>query len=429
MDRDNSACSGSRVVVGIRYNLGPTGQGGVTMPLDIIPLDSVSEEHLQRLVEDHEQESKTIEFKLELPGSGHEEHKKFLAAITSFANTVGGDLIYGVQAPNGIAEKVLGLNGDLDAAMSRLENLIRTATQPRVTAYNFRLIPVSSGNKVLVFRISRSWALPHRVILGGHDKFYGRNSTGKYELDVPQLRSLFLLSETTADRIRNFRAERISLILSGQTPIALEPGPKTILHVVPFNAFGGGQTFPVSKIYDRDFLPLLPPGDYGGVSKRHNFDGIVTYSHMGATSLAPSYLQLFRTGIIESVDTRLIQVADSTRGGVGEGQITIWGESFEQQMLGDVQQYLNNVQASLGVTPPVIIMLSLLNVKGAFMYTTMPYNVKRIDRDHLLVSEVMAETLLDTGQLLKPVFDIIWNACGYAESPYYGSDGKRKAGK
>lgn len=399
------------------------------MPLDTIPLDNVSEEHLKRLVEDHEQESKTIEFKVELPGSGYEEHKKFLASITSFANTVGGDLIYGVQAPNGVAKKVLGLNGDLDAAMSRLENLIQTAIQPRVTAYSLRLIPLSNGNKVLVFRISRSWALPHRVTLGGHDKFYGRNSTSKYELDVPQLRSLFLLSETTADRIRNFRAERVSLILSDQTPVSLRAGPKTVLHVVPFNAFGGGQTFPVSKIYDQNFLPLLPPGGGGGgVSKRHNFDGIVTYSHMGDDP-SPSYLQLFRTGIIESVDTGIIQVADVARIGVAEGQITISGESFERQVLGDVQQYLN-VQGSLGVTPPVVIMLSLLTVKGASMYTMMPFKQKWIDRDHLLVPEVMAETFtVDVGELLKPVFDVIWNACGYAESPFYDSDGKRKAGK
>jgi hypothetical protein len=398
------------------------------MPLDTIPLDSVSEEHLQRLVEDHEQESKTIEFKLELPGSSYEEHKKILAAITSFANTVGGDLIYGVQAPNGVAKKVLGLNGDLDAAMSRLENLIRTAIQPRITSYNVRLIPVSNGNKVLVFRISRSWALPHRVTLGGHDKFYGRNSTSNYELDVPQLRSLFLLSETTADRIRNFRAERVSLILSGETPVPMGAGSKTVLHVVPFNAFAGGQTFPVSKIYDQNFLPLSPPGNYGGVSKRHNFDGIVTYSHMGDHP-SPSYLQLFRTGIIESVDTGIIGMVDATMPGVAGGQITIWGDSFEKQALGDVQQYLNNVQASLGVTPPVVIMLSLLTVKGAVMYTQMTFKPKRIDRDHLLIPEVMAETLtVDVGELLKPVFDVIWNACGYAESPYYGSDGKRKAG-
>ena len=30
----------------------------------------------------------------------------------------------------GVAETILGLNGDLDAAMTRLENLIRTAVQP-----------------------------------------------------------------------------------------------------------------------------------------------------------------------------------------------------------------------------------------------------------------------------------------------------------
>ena len=391
------------------------------MPLDIIPLDSVSEEHLQRLVEDHEQESKTIEFKLELPGSSYEEHKKFLAAITSFANTIGGDLIYGVKAPNGVAEEVIGLNGDLDAAMSRLENLVRTAIQPRVTAYTPKLIPMSNGKKVLVFRISRSWALPHRVTLGSHDKFYGRNSTGKYELDVPQLRSLFLLSESTADRIRNFRAERISLILSGQTPIALAPGPKTVLHVVPFDAFSGGRSFDVSRIYDSNILPLQPLSTSRGLSSRHNFDGIVTYSYIGERTPPPSYLQLFRSGIIESVDTRQINTYDKE-------QLMIPGTSWEDKLLGAVRQYFD-IQANIGVTPPIVVMLSLLNVKGAKMfggYSSFPED-EMIDRDHLLVPEVMAESFTpDCARLLKPTFDVVWNACGYSGSFGYGADGQRK---
>ena len=390
------------------------------MPLDIISLNSVSEEHLQRLVEDHEQEGKTLEFKLKLPGSSHEEHKKFLAAITSFSNTVGGDLIYGVQAPNGVAEKVLGLSGDLDAAMSRLENLIRTAIQPRVTAYNLRLIPVSNGNKVLVFRVSRSWALPHRVTLGSHDKFYGRNSTGKYELDVPQLRSLFLLSETTADRIRNFRTERISLILSGQTPIALAPGPRTVLHVVPFDAFSGGRTFDVSRIYDPEIRSLRPLTVNSGFSSRHNFDGIVTYSDIGDKTPIPSYLQLFRSGIIESVDTRQINTYDKE-------QLMIPGTGWEDILLGAVRQYFD-IQANIGVTPPIVVMLSLLNVKGARMsggYSS--FGDDRVDRDHLLVPEVMAESFTsDCAQVLKPSFDAIWNACGYSGSAGYGADGQRK---
>lgn len=391
------------------------------MPLDIIPLDKVSEEHLQHLCEDREQESKTIEFKSELPGSSYDEHKKFLAAITSFANTLGGDLIYGVKAPNGVAEEAIGLNGDLDAAMNRLENLIQTATEPRVTAYIPRLISLLNGNKVLVFRISKSWALPHRVNLGGHDKFYGRNSTGKFELDVPQLRSLFLVSATTADRIRNFRAERVSLILSGQTPITLAPGPKTVLHVVPFNAFSGEHTFDISRIYNTNFHQLHPLTG-SGVSSRHNFDGIVTYSDMGRDSPPPSYLQLFRNGIIESVDTRLIRNHDD--------QLNIPGTRWEEQLLKAVRQYFD-IQANIGVTPPLIVALSLLNVKGAKMFVGYnPFGMdeeEKIDRDHLLVPEVMAEGFTsEIPALFKPTFDVVWNACGHPGSYGYGPDGQRK---
>ena len=416
---DVVACSGSRGMCILSVQL---GQGGLAMPLDIIPLDSVSEEHLQRLCEDREQESKTIEFKSALPGSSHDEHKKFLAAITSFANTVGGDLIYGIQAPNGVAEEVLGLGGDLDAEMSRLENLIRTATQPRVTAHSLRLIPLANGNKVLVFRTSRSWALPHRVTLGGHDKFYGRNSTSKFELDVPQLRSLFMLSESTAERIRNFRAERISLILSGQTPIALAPGPKTVLHVVPFDAFSGGRTFDVSRIYDHDIRPLRPLGTQSGLNSRHNFDGTVTYSYIGEDTPPPAYLQLFRSGIIESVDTRQINTWHN-------GPLMIPGTSWENMLLNAVRQYFD-IQANIGVIPPLVVMLSLLHVKGAKMYVERSYTLMEentVDRDHLLVPEVMAESFTaDIAQRLKPTFDAVWNACGYPGSAGYGDDGQRR---
>jgi hypothetical protein len=271
------------------------------MPIDNIFLASLTEEHFQRLIADREQENKFIEFKSVLPGNGHEDHKNFLASFSSFANTAGGDLIYGIQAPNGVAEQLLGLDGDLDAAINRLENIIRTGLQPRVTGYSVVPISLASGRKLLVFRIPRSWGLPHRVTLGGHDKFYGRSSAGKYALDVSELRALFQLSESTADRIKNFRAERVLSILSSQTPVPLAPGPFTVIHVVPFNAFSGGQMFDVSRKYDRNFLPLSPMVHAGQLSYRHNMDGIVTYSVQRAPARSRSYLQLFRSGIIESV--------------------------------------------------------------------------------------------------------------------------------
>ncbi len=354
-----------------------------------------------------------------LPGNSYDDKKEFLADFTSFANTVGGDLIYGIRAPNGVAEEVVGLSDDLDAETNRLENLIRTGIQPRITAYVVKAVPLMTGRKVLVFRISRSWALPHRVTIGSHDKFYGRNSTGKYALDVPELRSLFLLSESTADRVRNFRAERVSLILSHQTPVPLTPGPRTVLHVVPFNAFGATQAFDVSRKYDRDFLPLLPMAHSSGYSYQHNFDGIVTFNAFAKNETSLSYLQLFRSGIIESVDAQMVRM--------NHGTLMMSGQSWEDQMLSAVEQCFN-IQSSLGVVPPILVMLSLLSVKGATMYTG-PFSSSgdAVNRDHLLAPEALAESFTsDPGQLLKPAFDAIWNAFGYSGSFNYGADGKRR---
>jgi hypothetical protein len=156
-------------------------------------------------------------------------------------------------------------------------------------------------------------------------------------------------------------------------------------------------------------------------------DGITLMVSLPTPTLAkipflPSYLQLFRNGIIESVDARAINTYE-------EGQLTISGKAWEEGLLKALKQYFD-IQAHIGTTPPIVIMLSLLDVKGAIMEVSRPFHPERVDRDHLLVPEVMADTFsVEPGQLLKPAFDVAWNACGYPRSLSYGDDGKRKAGQ
>ena len=382
------------------------------MPLDAIPIDSLSEEHLQRLVHDKEQENKTIEFKLELPGNGHSGKREFLADFTSFANTGGGDLIYGMRASNGIAQEVVGLNGDLDAEMNRLESIIRTAIQPRITGYSTKLIPLANGKNVLVFRVPRSWALPHRVTLESHDKFYGRNSTGKYALDVPELRALFVLSETTADRIRAFRADRLALIGAGETPILLPNGPKTVLHIVPINAFAPGMNLDVS-VLENDIRGLHPLTASGELNYRHNFDGFVTFSNARDSDEALGYVQIFRNGAIEVVDANLIRVS--------RGKSIIPGRRWEEALTKQLPSYFEK-QRQLGIQPPVFVMLSVLYVKGYSMLgsdSVAPFEMSGspIDRDMLICREIMVENFANApAQLMKPAFDGVWNAAGFPRS-------------
>ena len=52
---------------------------------------------LQNLIDHQVREGKVIEYKRDLYGNTDSEKKEFLADVSSFANTVGGDLIIGMD--------------------------------------------------------------------------------------------------------------------------------------------------------------------------------------------------------------------------------------------------------------------------------------------------------------------------------------------
>ena len=72
------------------------------MSLVDIPLDQISESDLQRLIATQAPDSVYIDYKEITYGRSDEQHREFLADISSFANTVGGDLIIGMTEASGI---------------------------------------------------------------------------------------------------------------------------------------------------------------------------------------------------------------------------------------------------------------------------------------------------------------------------------------
>lgn len=185
------------------------------MAFDNRALEAIDESDLQALIDDGVAEGKTIEYKQELPGNDHEAVREFLSDVSSFANAAGGHLIFGVREDGGLPVEIDGLqNINVDQVKQRLENSIRDNMEPRLPGVAVQEISLQSGDVVIIIRISRSWALPHVVKFQRHWRFYSRNSAGKYPLDVAELLAAFGLSETMADRIKSFRNERLSMIVS-----------------------------------------------------------------------------------------------------------------------------------------------------------------------------------------------------------------------
>ena len=263
----------------------------------------------------------------------------------------------------------------------------------------------------IIVRVPNSLNRPHMVVFKQWSRFYSRNSAGKYQLDVHELRSAFIASESVADRIRQFRIERIDAILQGNTPETLSGKSYVCIHMIPVAAYDPSFSFDIARVRE----PLLPIGRQG-YNLRVNFDGRL-FSTTVPTGEVVAYVQLFRNGVIEAVDC---QMTDKYLPSV----------AYEKGIIDSVSDYTWFYRKHEMQTP-VLVGLTLLNVKGFRMGRDGTYDIGRpIDRDHLILPDRFAESIdFDATSFLRPCFDQIWNACGYGRSMNYNENGNWTPGR
>ncbi len=383
-------------------------------------IEQISSEDLQTLVDNAVAERKTIEYKRSLPGNADQKKKEFLADVSSFANASGGDLIFGIieDAHTGLPSSVEGLIiENVDQEITRLESIIRDGIEPRLMSIAIKAVNLSNSRVVILIRIPKSWASPHRVSFKGHAKFYSRGTNGKYPMDVSELRVAFNLSETLVEKIRNFKLDRISKVFANETPVPFYNGPKIVLHLIPLISFNPAQNYDINKIASRpgEMTPIYS----SGWNTRYNLDGLLVYS-ADQSKLSHSYVQLYRNGIIEAVEGGLLKP--------GGGRSILPNIRYEEELITSLSGYLD-ILKTLNVYPPILIFLSMLGVKGYSMSDSRQRFQSRdsqtIDRDVLLLPEVIIDSYDVRAQtVLRPCFDYIWNACGFERSLNYNDVGE-----
>jgi hypothetical protein len=260
-------------------------------------LKDIREDDIQLVVRRAAPAGETIEYKHELPGTSDLDEQQFLANVSSFANTMGGDLVFGVDHVQGIPSTVVGLTiNDTDREIRRLSSLLKSGLEPKIR-YEIQPVMLHDTKWVLIVRAERSWLGPHRVVFKSHDKFYGRTAKGKHSLDVSELRTAFGFSQTIVSRIRRFRTDRIIALAKNDAPVPFTQGAKLVLHCIPFESFGGPRELDLEHLEVQTDKVWVMNGV--GQNHRSTFEGFVTFN---GRATADSYTQVFRSGIIEAVD-------------------------------------------------------------------------------------------------------------------------------
>jgi hypothetical protein len=386
------------------------------MPIERPDFDQITEADLEELLAAQVPEGPRIEYKRDTFGGSDGGRREALKDMSSFANTLGGNLVIGIEEKNGVPVALPGLPGvDVDQEILRLEQLARSGIEPRILGMRTRAIPLKAGGHCVVIRIPRSWQAPHRVSAGGHNKFYLRNSAGVHEAGVEELRTMFTQGADAVEKARAFRDKRIATIDVQRSSRPLVKHGRAILHLVPLTSMAGQFHLDIGSIPS---LPdIRPLGSSGGLA-RFNLDGILVEREGDRLH---GYVQVFRSGAIETVQASL-HSSES-------GKVVVWGNSLEARIGRSVPDYMDFLK-QLGVPPPFAVMLAFDGMSGTVVRVgpqLIADNEEPVQFEHVVVlPEVLISdygSATDYALALRPIFDAIWNMAGKRRAATFDSSG------
>lgn len=150
---------------------------------------------------------------------------------------------------------------------------------------------------------------------------------------------------------------------------------------------------------------------------RYNFDGILSYEYQGENRPCNSYLQVFKNGIVETVDSWIIQPFQ-------EGKKLLYIEQIEDLIINFIYR-VPKIYEVININPPLVILLTITGVYDYELGTnTLYFNLPKVGKDILIFPDILIEDWTSLDDMIKPLFDTLWNSVGIAKSNLNFNNGK-----
>jgi hypothetical protein len=238
-------------------------------------------------------------------------------------------------------------------------------------------------------------------------------------MDVEELRTAFTNSDDIATRVSQYRSDRVWAIFNYNTPVGVQNGCKIIFHIIPRSGFSNGASLDLAT-HQNELQQFHPLGRNGYQNSLISMDGITTYANL-TDGRTHAYTHIDRRGFVEAV---------AVFSGGDDGEKHLHSKRFEEYLLAATPRYLG-LLAAMGLEPPYYLLLSfaelvdysfLVPQDNGFGFTLhqSPQNILNFPELYLTEPTTPADTML------RPLFDVVWNAFGFIRSENYSATGERK---
>lgn len=371
-------------------------------------MKNIKKSDLQALIDNQVFENRELEYKdySFVGGKLPDKQKdKFMKEIAAFANTNGGTIILGMQEdenrlPTKLSGAGMGL-GDFDGWLSSFKQMVLSRIRPHLHGIECVPVELEDNNIAIVISIPKSYARPHSYWDGNKDEFFMRHVNGIMYMDIDDLRKEFLYTNGLQDKIREFRRERISLILTNECVGDLGNLAKLVIHIIPEWSFELGNIVDLKQLYMNSSVHPLSGSSW---NYRYNADGYCIFGASRLLHYIPTYTQFFHNGIIEATEVRSIS-------GYREKEVYDWS-ALQGQLMRVITDYGSHLEM-LSVPKPWHISATLLNAKGYVTSTGWDMSAP-IDRDIVNSLEGICTEDSPMQDALKVVFNSLSNAFGIA---------------
>lgn len=381
----------------------------------MLPVDArkITKADLQKLIDNQVFEDKELEYKDYSFAEGKlpdKQRDKFMKEIAAFANTNGGTIIVGIQEgedrqPTLLSGTHMSLD-EFDNWLSSFRQLMLSRIRPHLHGVECIPVVLDDNNVAIVISVPKSFARPHSFWDGNKDEFFMRYANGIMYMDIDDLRKEFLRSYGLQDKIREFRRNRISLILANECVGNLGNDAKIVFHIIPEWSFELGNTINFSLL-DRN--TSVHPLSGSSWNSRYNADGYCIFGSDYSTGAINTYTQFFHSGIIEATEIRLVSKYKKKT-------VYDW-QAFQSAIIEKLIDY-GHILEELRVPKPWYISASILNAKGyiaeSHWIDSMP-----LERDIINSLDGMCTEDISLESSLRPVFDSLSNAFGFSGSSHF----------